>query len=182
MPPVMPPARAILALVAAAAVLGTSHGATVPSDARAPRAPRAMSRAVNDSVAARARIVYTSTEPSQAGRTRRGTRLRDRPGKDVEPGGFTIYDSVAELPSYDVRAVDAKHERCYVRTVPACVKGSFCGYACEQVSVCGLAASFFFGVFGGKLTDTFFAFRFCSPYRVFAQRSLRWRVTTARRD
>lgn len=121
----MPPARAILAL-AAAAVL--SHGAAVPSDTRD------LSRAVNDTVLARRGIAYTETVPLQAGRTRRGARLRDRPGDDVEPDGVTIYDSVAELPTYVVRAVDATHERCYVRTVPACLKGTFCGYACEQVS------------------------------------------------
>lgn len=86
-----------------------------------------------DSYLSRAGVAYTATEPAPAGRTKPGATLRDAPGEDVEPGGFHIYESVAELPPYEVTVIDAEHERCYVRKRPVCVKGSFCGYVCEQV-------------------------------------------------
>lgn len=63
-----------------------------------------------------------------------GTSLSDSPGEDVEPHGIDIYDQVTDLPEYHVKPSDALHEKCFREVRRFCVKATFCGYACEQVS------------------------------------------------
>jgi hypothetical protein len=109
--------------------------------ASAALALRAHAAAVNrtDTHLRRAGVAYVRPEPGPAGRVKRGSRLRDAPGQDREPFGVHIYNSVNDLPPYAVTTGDAQHEKCYKRDVlrlnRVCVKGSFCGYVCEQVGL-----------------------------------------------
>lgn len=88
---------------------------------------------ITDTYLQRVGIAYVVPEPAPAG-AQRGAHLHDKPGKDREPGGFRIYEAVHELPEYRVSREEARHEKCFHEVAErVCLKGGFCGYACEEV-------------------------------------------------
>jgi hypothetical protein len=97
-----------------------SHGSAVPND--------------TDTFLYRVGFSHVGgSSSSHRSREKSARGLQDKPGPDIEPEGFKIYDHKTEVPDYDIQPGDAEPEKCYVESRKFCVKASYCGRVCEPV-------------------------------------------------